>query len=117
MPVLGSSKSIKIIRKAESVIAVRKVKVCWSSPFKMPSLILSRYIKGTIGERAFSKKPTLWSLYISDAFTKPKTFIVLSATYDFSSILYNFTLPSLVPTAITLSESASNLHRNEDCQR
>ena len=73
MPVFGSSKSIKIIREAESVIAVRKVKVCWSSPFKMPSLILSRYINGTIGERAFSKKPTLWSLYISTPISWPAT--------------------------------------------
>lgn len=57
-PVRGSTIRIRIIRTVESLIAVRKVKDCWSRPFKMPSEILSRYIKGTIGERATRRAPT-----------------------------------------------------------
>ena len=50
-PETGKMIRIKIIRRVESVMAVRKLNACWSSPFKMPSETLSKYIKGTIGER------------------------------------------------------------------
>ena len=56
-PVLLRRIKIKIIRMVESAMAVLKVNTCWSSPFKIPSDILSRYIKGTIGESALSKNP------------------------------------------------------------
>ena len=58
IPLMGKRQRIKIILKVESEIAVRKVKVCWSRPFKIPSETLSRYIKGIMGERATSRKPT-----------------------------------------------------------
>ena len=46
---------ISIILIEESEIAVKKVYFCWSSPFKMPSDMLSRYISGTIGDKAFKR--------------------------------------------------------------
>ena len=57
-PETGRNIKIKIILRVESVIAVRKLKACWSSPFKMPSDTLSKYISGTIGESALKREPT-----------------------------------------------------------
>ena len=57
-PERGKIMRIKIIRSVESVIAVRKLNACWSSPFKMPSDTLSKYISGTIGESARKREPT-----------------------------------------------------------
>ena len=61
-PVRGSAIRIKIILITESLMAVRKVKVCWSSPFNIPSETLSRYIKGTMGDRATKRVPTSFEL-------------------------------------------------------
>ena len=49
----------RIIRIAESTTDVRNVNFCWSSPFSIPSQTLSRYINGTMGERAHIRKPTV----------------------------------------------------------
>ena len=57
----GTIKRNGIILKNESKRAVLKVKDCWSSPFKMPSEILSRYISGTMGERYLIKLPEISS--------------------------------------------------------
>ena len=54
-PILLNIKLISTMRIKESEIAVRKVKLCWSSPFSIPSQILSRYIRGTIGDNIFNK--------------------------------------------------------------
>ena len=51
-PKIGSNIRIRIILSTESETAVRNVKACWSRPFKMPSEMLSKYISGTIGDRA-----------------------------------------------------------------
>ena len=61
-PKKGKTIRIKIMRTAESKIAVLKQKSCWSSPFKSPSAILSKYIKGTIGAKSFTRRPTPASL-------------------------------------------------------
>ena len=58
IPVLGKNEITKSILKTESNIEFLKQNFCWSRPFKIPSHTLSRYISGTIGERAHSKKPT-----------------------------------------------------------
>ena len=58
IPVMGRRQRIKMILRVESDRAVRKVKVCWSRPFKIPSETLSRYIKGTIGASAVRRVPT-----------------------------------------------------------
>ena len=61
-PNRGSKIKISIILMEESNIAVRKEKTCWSRPFKIPSEILSKYIKGIMGDNACNKKPTSASL-------------------------------------------------------
>ena len=55
IPLIGRRHRIKIMRIVESEMAVRKVKDCSSRPFSIPSDTLSRYINGTIGERAVIK--------------------------------------------------------------
>ena len=62
IPNSGKTVIINTILMAESETAVRKEKTCWSSPFKIPSEILSIYISGTMGDNAFIKKPTSFSL-------------------------------------------------------
>ena len=58
IPVRGRIAIISTILIAESETAVQKENACSSSPFKIPSEILSRYISGTIGAKNFSKMPT-----------------------------------------------------------
>lgn len=58
MPKYGNTASTSPIRKDESKIPVRKQNPCWSSPFKIPSATLSRYIKGTMGDKAHIRNPT-----------------------------------------------------------
>lgn len=62
IPKRGKSNNISIILIAESPTEVKNVNFCWSSPFNIPSEMASRYIKGTMGDSADSKKPTLASL-------------------------------------------------------
>ena len=57
IPKSGKISKIKIILIVESETAVRKVKFCWSRPFKSPSDMLSRYIRGTIGAKYLIKSP------------------------------------------------------------
>jgi len=59
------------ILKEESQTAVLNVKSCWSSPFKIPSETLSRYIRGTMGDRAQSRKPTSEFLYTRPPISLP----------------------------------------------
>ena len=62
IPNSGKRLIIIIILIIESETAVRNVKTCWSRPFKIPSDILSIYIRGTIGDKLFIRKPTSFSL-------------------------------------------------------
>ena len=86
IPQRGKIKRIKIIRITESLTAVRKVKPCWSRPFKIPSDMLSRYIKGTMGERAFKRKPISSDLYIKYPISSPKTKNIAATIKEISKV-------------------------------
>ena len=60
-PEKGKITNIKISLPSESKIEFLKVVTCWSSPFKSPSEIESRYIKGTMGASALIMFPTCTS--------------------------------------------------------
>ena len=61
-PNLLSKRQIKRILIDESQMLFLKQNIWASSPFKMPSQMLSKYISGTIGAKTEIKKPTSVSL-------------------------------------------------------
>ena len=70
--VKGTKILISIILSMLSPTLTLKVKFCWSSPFNIPSLILSRYISGTKGAKILIIEPTSRFLYIRKPSSSPQ---------------------------------------------
>ena len=73
IPYLGISNVIDVILTNMSIILYFSVVICISRAFKLPSTILSKYIKGINGAKILSKYPTSSLLYKPTASSCEKT--------------------------------------------
>src|SRR5574344_1206842 len=73
IPYLGINNVIDVILTNMSIILYFNVVICKSRAFKLPSTILSKYIKGINGARILSKYPTSSLLYKPTASSCEKT--------------------------------------------